>query len=79
MVTYNFERYIARSWCLHESCRKNFGDTHSLNIMSSLAPFQTVPTLYTYKESGNSYKVRLLAAFPEIELDHRELDFLNDQ
>jgi glutathione S-transferase len=47
--------------------------------MSSSAAAQTVPTLYTYIESGNSYKVRLLAALLNIELEHKELDFLNDQ
>lgn len=35
--------------------------------------------LYTYEQSGNSYKVRLLAAFLGVALDHVELDFLNDQ
>ncbi|KAF2800264.1 glutathione S-transferase protein-like protein [Melanomma pulvis-pyrius CBS 109.77] len=47
--------------------------------MGSTAPSKTPPTLYTYKESGNSYKVRLLAALLNIDLSHRELDFLNDQ
>jgi glutathione S-transferase len=47
--------------------------------MATIAPSTTTPTLYTYKESGNSYKVRLLAALLNIELEHRELDFLNDQ
>ncbi|KAJ5183622.1 hypothetical protein N7492_001238 [Penicillium capsulatum] len=38
-----------------------------------------MPTLYSYKESGNSYKVRLLAAFLGIQLDIVEVDFLGDE
>jgi hypothetical protein len=37
------------------------------------------PKLYSYKESGNSYKVHLLAALLHIDLEIIELDFLNDQ
>jgi len=36
-------------------------------------------TLYTFKGSGNSYKVRLLAALLDIDLKHQELDFLGDE
>ena len=35
--------------------------------------------LYSYQESGNSYKVRLLAALLDIELDIHELDYFNDE
>ncbi|VVO59125.1 Disulfide-bond oxidoreductase YfcG [Pseudomonas fluorescens] len=35
--------------------------------------------LYSYKESGNSYKVRLLAALLGIKLDVVEVDLLNDE
>ncbi|KAF2875840.1 thioredoxin-like protein [Massariosphaeria phaeospora] len=45
--------------------------------MSSIAPSGIIPTLYTYNESGNSYKVRLLASLLNIKLELRELDFLN--
>lgn len=38
-----------------------------------------MPRLYTYKESGNSYKVRLLAALLGIDLELVEMNFLNDQ
>jgi glutathione S-transferase len=37
------------------------------------------PKLYTFEESGNSYRIRLPAALQDIELQHIELDFLNDQ
>ena len=37
------------------------------------------PKLYTYQESGNCYKIRLLAALLNIDLEHVELDFENDQ
>ncbi|KAF2119508.1 thioredoxin-like protein [Lophiotrema nucula] len=47
--------------------------------MSKWVPSESAPTLYSYKESGNSYKVRLLAALLDITLDIRELDFLNDE
>ncbi|CAK1367446.1 hypothetical protein CB0940_10722 [Cercospora beticola] len=36
-------------------------------------------TLYTFKGSGNSYKVRLLEALLGIQLKHEEIDFLADQ
>ncbi|KAH7112081.1 glutathione S-transferase protein-like protein [Dendryphion nanum] len=36
-------------------------------------------TLYSFSESGNSYKVRLLAAVIGLDLQVEELDFLNDQ
>lgn len=36
-------------------------------------------TLYTFKGSGNSYKVRLLAALLNIDLKHQEIDFLGDE
>lgn len=36
-------------------------------------------TLYSYKESGNSYKVRLLLAFLDVKAKIVELDFLNDE
>ncbi|KAE8371583.1 glutathione S-transferase [Aspergillus bertholletiae] len=36
-------------------------------------------TLYSYKESGNSYKVRLLASLLTIKLSIVEIDFLNDE
>lgn len=38
-----------------------------------------MPTLYSYKESGNSYKVRLLAALLNINLEIVEVDFLGDE
>ncbi|KAJ5083978.1 hypothetical protein NUU61_008557 [Penicillium alfredii] len=38
-----------------------------------------MPTLYSYKESGNSYKVRLLAAFLEVPLEVIEVDFLGNE
>ena len=37
------------------------------------------PRLYSYDESGNSYKIRLLAALLGIDLEIIEIDFLNDQ
>lgn len=37
------------------------------------------PKLYTFNESGNSYKVRLLAAFLNIDLEHVEIDFYKGQ
>lgn len=37
------------------------------------------PKLYTYKESGNSYKVRLFASLLNIELEEVEIDFFNEQ
>jgi len=37
------------------------------------------PKLYTYNESGNSYKVRLLASILNIELEEVEIDFFNEQ
>ncbi|SPO02584.1 related to Protein GstA [Cephalotrichum gorgonifer] len=37
------------------------------------------PTLYSYKESGNSYKIRLLAALLNIDLEIVEVDFLHDE
>jgi len=37
------------------------------------------PKLFTYKESGNCYKVRLLAALLQIDLQEIELDFDNDE
>lgn len=36
-------------------------------------------TLYSFSESGNSYKVRLYAALHNIDLKIEELDFLADQ
>lgn len=36
----------------------------------------TVPTLYTFSGSGNSYKIRLLQALLGIDIKHEELDFL---
>lgn len=36
-------------------------------------------TLYTYVQSGNSYKVRLLAALLGIKLDTKEIDFIGDE
>lgn len=36
-------------------------------------------TLYTFKGSGNSYKVRLLESLLGIKLEHIELDFLADE
>ena len=33
-------------------------------------------TLYSFSESGNSYKVRLLAAVLGLNLDIKELEFL---
>jgi glutathione S-transferase len=47
--------------------------------MSPLAPSPNTPTLYTYAESGNSYKVRLLASLLNITLEEREVDFPNSQ
>lgn len=38
-----------------------------------------MPTLYSYKESGNSYKVRLLATFLGVKLDIVEVDFLGNE
>lgn len=38
-----------------------------------------MPTLYSYKESGNSYKVHLLAALLKIPLDVVEIDFITDE
>ncbi|CAG7923704.1 unnamed protein product [Penicillium olsonii] len=38
-----------------------------------------MPVLYSYKESGNSYKCRLLAAFLGVKLDIVEIDFLGDE
>ncbi|KAL4782625.1 glutathione S-transferase [Aspergillus varians] len=38
-----------------------------------------MPKLYSYKESGNSYKVRLLAAILKVDLEIFELDFLADE
>lgn len=35
--------------------------------------------LYTYAQSGNSYKVRLLAALIGIKLDTKEIDFIGDE
>lgn len=35
--------------------------------------------LYTHEESGNSYKVRLLAAFLGIALDERRVDLMTDE
>jgi glutathione S-transferase len=37
------------------------------------------PKLYGYEESGNCYKVRLLAALLSINLEHVAIDFDNDQ
>lgn len=37
------------------------------------------PKLYGYDESGNCYKVRLLAALLDIKLEHVEIDFDSDQ
>lgn len=37
------------------------------------------PKLYTTLESGNSYKVRLLASLLDIELEHIEVDLANGQ
>jgi len=37
------------------------------------------PKLYTYKESGNCYKVRLLAALLDIQLGDVEIGFFNDE
>ncbi|KAM0708160.1 hypothetical protein Q7P35_004810 [Cladosporium inversicolor] len=41
--------------------------------------FKTVPTLYTFSGSGNSYKIRLLQALLGIDIKYEELDFLADQ
>lgn len=38
-----------------------------------------MPTLYSYAESGNSYKVRLLAALLNINLEIVEVDFLGNE
>lgn len=35
--------------------------------------------LYTYEQSGNSYKIRLLAALLDIKLDEVEIDFIGDE
>jgi len=40
---------------------------------------EELPKLYTWKASGNSYKVRLLAALLDIKLELIEIDYLNDQ
>jgi glutathione S-transferase len=37
------------------------------------------PKLYTWRGSGNSYKVRLLAALLDVKLELVEIDFLNNQ
>jgi glutathione S-transferase len=37
------------------------------------------PKLYTYKESGNCYKVSLLAALLDIKLEEVELDYMNGE
>jgi glutathione S-transferase len=37
------------------------------------------PKLYTYNESGNCYKVRLLASILDIDLEEVEIDFFNEQ
>lgn len=37
------------------------------------------PKLYSNKDSGNCYKIRLLAALLDIPLEHVEMDFFNDQ
>lgn len=37
------------------------------------------PKLYTYRESGNCYKVRLLAALLSIQLEHVEMDYQNGE
>lgn len=39
----------------------------------------STPKLYTWKESGNCYKVRLLAALLGIELELVEIDYLKDE
>jgi len=36
----------------------------------------TVPTLYIFSGSGNSYRIRLLQALLDIDIKHEELDFL---
>jgi glutathione S-transferase len=38
-----------------------------------------LPKLYTWRGSGNSYKIRLLAALRDIKVDLVEIDFLNNQ
>jgi glutathione S-transferase len=49
--------------------------SRTVHISSSrMAP----PKLYTHKESGNSYKVSLLAALLSIELEEIEVDVLNN-
>ncbi|GLK66416.1 glutathione S-transferase family protein [Hansschlegelia plantiphila] len=35
--------------------------------------------LYTYEQSGNSYKVRLLLSFLQVEVEHIEIDFIGDE
>lgn len=35
--------------------------------------------LYSYNESGNSYKVRLLAALLKVDLEIVELDYFSDE
>lgn len=35
--------------------------------------------LYTYPESGNSYKVRLLLSFLELDIEHIDIDLMIDQ
>jgi glutathione S-transferase len=40
---------------------------------------KTVPILYTFSGSGNSYKIRLLQALLGIDIKHEELDFLVGQ
>lgn len=42
-------------------------------------PFIMAPKLYTMIESGNSYKVRLLAALLSIDLEQVEIDLANGQ
>lgn len=37
------------------------------------------PTLYSWPESGNSYKVRLLAALLQVDYEVKDLDFLNEE
>jgi hypothetical protein len=49
-------------------------DLFIIEIMGSTS--NTVPTLYTFSGSGNSYKVRLLQALLGIDIKHEELDFL---
>jgi hypothetical protein len=49
-------------------------DRFIIKIMGSTS--DTVPTLYTFSGSGNSYKIRLLQALLGIDIKHEELDFL---